>query len=192
MSYLTYNNLSCWPVVTAPPEIIFEASTGTPITLVTGGMDIPVGTVIPPNSTTVPPNTVTVIKPFLNLRSFRGGISLNDGFFTVPADGQYLITIMATFMNPPLVSQIIDYRALYIYKVEYRSQPQGVVTLVAKATTISTLPFQVANTDLTLSYIANLKANDRIFMAARQVTRDGDNSTITISQNTRVAIRRII
>jgi hypothetical protein len=190
MSCLTYSDLSCWPNNRPSTDIIFAATTGTSIVVVSGGTEIPVGTFIPRNSTNVPANTVTVIRPFLNLTSFRGGITLDNGFFTVPCDGQYLVTLLAPFSNTAITG-VNDYRALYIYKVDFYTQPQGLVTLVAKATTSPLLSSQVSSTDLTLSYIVNLRANDRIFVAATQFTREGDETNVNLSHNTRIAITRL-
>lgn len=204
---------SCWPVsccnpcttiscnpastVVCPnpcnpcPTIIYSATVGTTIAIPSGGGEIPGGSTIPAGSTTVPAGTVTVITPYLNVISFQGGITVLNGFFTVPCSGQYLITTVGCFTTAGTTTAG-DFRKLYIYSVDHVS---GLVTLQAEESVvpIPTGPngTTTGHTCLNLSYIVDLKANDRVFIAARQVTQLGDTTVVNLSANTRTAIKRL-
>lgn len=176
----------CNPPTTPPPNpcptIFYSASTGVPISVPSGGMDIPPGTIIPTGSTVVPAGTVTLINVYNNLISLQGNIIVSNGFFTVPCRGQYLITATASF-DPAVANITSDYRNLYIYKV---NNTNGLVTLVAEtsAAVVTSTP-----TIVNLSFIADLSAHDRIFIAVRQT--NGGTVPINLNGNSRVAIKRL-
>ncbi len=186
------SNLNCWPnAVNSCPTIIFGASTGTTIPIISKGVEIPSGTFIPDSSTTVPNKTVTVIKPLLNILSFQGNINVDNGFLTVPTSGQYLASSSAYFSNIDITFTEGDNIALYLYKVDHYSQPQGLVTLIAKSTAVPIPPIYTAYTCLSLSFIVDLKGNDRIFFAVTQLTQTGDIIDLNLSSKSSVQVRRI-
>lgn len=172
------------------PTIVYSATIDTVIAIPSGGSEIPNGTIIPTGSTAIPSGTVTIINPYRNIISFQGGITVLNGFFTVPCDGQYLVTIIGCFTTAETTTDG-DFRKLYIYAIDHVS---GRVTLQAEASSIpvpiGTTGITTGHTCLNLSYIVDLKAKDRVFVATLQVTQVGSTTVINLSANTRVVIKR--
>ena len=175
---------ACNPCLPICQNVTYIANTGT-ITLVpSGGGQIPSGSIILPGSTTVPAGTVTPITTFLNTDIFLGGITVNNGFFTIPIGGQYILSVDGCF-TPAGTTSASDVRRLLIYKVNAIT---GLVTLIAED---SRTPATTVNTCINLTSIADLKANDRVFFAATQTTATGSVTILDLSPRSRVAITKI-
>lgn len=179
----------CAPACPAPcptpcPNITYITYIATATTIPSGGTSIPVGTIIPAGTTTVPTGTVTVINGYTGVPTTNdGGVIANNGFFTIPIAGRYIITGNNCFATPASVSAT-DFRELYIYTV---NAVTGLVTVLAddSRTVISGSP-----TCINVAADANFGAGDRVFLAARQSTSTG--ATIdTVAATGRLAIVRI-
>jgi len=172
------------PPAPACPAVSFVSgiATGTPI--VAGGTPIPVGTIIAPGTTTVPAGTVTVINGFTGSPTTNvGGVIANNGFFTAPIAGRYVIAANVCFASVATVTAT-DIRELYIYRVDALT---GIVTQLAVD---SRTPVAGSPTCVNIATVADLNAGDPIFIAARQTNA---TSTIidTVSTVGRLAITRV-
>jgi hypothetical protein len=174
----------CQPTTCPCPNITYINGIASATTIISGGAPIPVGTVIIPGTTTVPAGTVTVINGYTGAPTTNvGGIIQNNGFFTVPTSGRYIIAADVCFVAPTLVSAT-DSRVLYIYSVNAIT---GLVSLLAVD---SRLPIMGLPTCINLTAIADLTCNDRIFVAATQLSATGE-SVSTIAGTGRISITRI-
>ena len=171
------------------PNVTFITNIATPTAVVTGGMLIPTAsstppgsTIIPTGSTTVPVGTVTVITgytgtPLTNV----GGVLSNNGFFTIPCTGRYVIAANICFAAAT-VSSATDFREVSIYKVDATT---GIVSLLAVD---SRSPIIGSPTCVNVATVADLRGADRIFVAARQ----NSGATILTEANVgRLAITRV-
>lgn len=170
------------PIVNPCPPVALIMEPGAVTAVPSGGNAIPLGTVIPPSSTAVPAGTVTVITgltapPITNI----GGITQNNGFFTIPLSGRYIVSATATFATPASVAAG-DYRQLFIYRT---AAGTGAVSLLA---TVSSVPVTAAPTSLNAATSADLNIGDRIFFAAIQTS--ADLSAINVNLSSRYAITR--
>jgi hypothetical protein len=167
------------------PIVTFVSNIATPTVVPSGGILIPAGTTIPLGTTTVPPGTVTVIAGFTGAPTSNcGGILLNNGFFTVPLAGRYVISANVCFDIVTTVSPT-DFRELDIYRVDHVS---GIVTLLA---TDSRPPIAGSPTCVNIATVADLNSGDRIFIAARQLNTTTGTSVSTIANTGRFAITRV-
>lgn len=166
------------------PAVSFVSTiaTGTPI--VAGGTPIPAGTIIPAGTTTVPAGTVTVINGFTGSPTTNvGGVIANNGFFTAPIAGRYVIAANVCFASVATVTPT-DVRELYIYRVDAIT---GIVTQLAVD---SRTPIAGSPTCVNIATVADLNAGDRIFIAARQT--NATSATIeTVATTGRFAITRV-
>jgi hypothetical protein len=143
-----------------------------------------VGTTIPAGTTTVPAGTVTVITGYTGTPTTNiGGITQNNGFFTVPVNGRYVISANVCFSSVTTVTST-DSRVLYIYRVDAIT---GLVTLLAVD---SRTPIAGSPTCINLATDADLAAGDRIFVAATQTNATGA-SVDTVAGTGRIAITRV-
>lgn len=174
----------CFPCPqTFCPNVSYINNATTSTTVVSGGVDIPAGTIIPTGSTTVPAGTVTVISGFTGTPSTNfGGVISNNGFFTIPIAGKYIITANVCFATTAGITPG-DFRELYIYRVDAST---GIVSLLAAD---SRPPVLGNNTCINISTNADLGTGDRIFIAARQVTSGGTSVTTVVGS--RIAITRL-
>lgn len=149
------------------PIVSYITNIPTVNSIFSGGTAIPAGTVIPSDSTTVPVNTVTVITGYTGLPSTNiGGVSLNNGFFTIPISGRYDAAALIGFAS--VASSLpTDLRSITIYHV---NRTTGLVTILA---TSSQLPIVGSSTFINLATNGNFLAGDRIFVAARQINGAG-------------------
>ncbi|XWV25515.1 hypothetical protein QJ856_gp0242 [Tupanvirus deep ocean] len=166
------------------PTVAYVTNIPTATTVVSGGAAIPVGTVIAPGTTTVPAGTVTVINGFTGAATTNvGGITANNGFFTIPIAGRYVISANTCFAAVATVLAT-DVRELYIYRVDALS---GVVTLLAVD---SRTPIAGQPTCINLATVADLNVGDRVFVAARQIN-GGTGAAVDTTTTGRLAITRV-
>lgn len=173
------------PPTPAPicPTVAYVNNITTPTAVPAGGIAIPAGTVIPANSTTVPAGTVTVINGFTGIPTTNiGGIVPNNGFFTVPIAGRYVLAANVAFASVATVAPT-DVRELYIYRVDATT---GLVTLLAVDTRA---PVAGVPTNVNIATVADLNAGDRIFVAALQTNVPGAVVS-TVASVGRIAITR--
>jgi hypothetical protein len=191
VSYPNYCQQPCQQYVCAPacppapcPNITYITYIATSTTIPSGGTSIPIGTIIPAGTTTVPTGTVTVINGYTGAPTTNdGGVISNNGFFTMPIAGRYIITGNICFATPASVSAT-DFRELYIYTV---NAVTGLVTAIADD---SRSPISGSPTCINVAADASFAAGDRVFLAARQSTSTG--ATIdTVAATGRLAIVRV-
>lgn len=155
-----------------------------PVAVPSGGAPIPVGTMIPIDSTVVPPGTVTLLNGFCGFPSVNlGGIIANNGFFTVPLSGRYVIFVNITFPSVGSVTPI-DFRELFVYKVEYTDRQVSQIAVENK------LPIAYNQTALNIMTVTYLQSRDRIFLAVRQLNSNGEIIN-TLPGSGRFSITRI-
>lgn len=165
-------------------KVTYINSIDTSTAIVSGGVPIPIGTVIIYGTTTIPSNTVTVITGYTGIPTNNSDfITVNKGFFSFKEKGRYLIETFNCFGTASTVAST-DYRAMYIYRVNYIT---GLITLLAvdSRTPILNLP-----TCINLFTDINLDAGDQIFVAATQLTSTGETIS-TIAKIGRIAITKI-
>jgi hypothetical protein len=174
---------ACPPTVTCPTvSYITNIATATPV--FSGGTSIPVGTIIPAGTTTVPAGTVTVINGYTGSPSSNvGGILANNGFFTIPISGRYVISANICFASVASVVST-DIRELYIYKVD------ALTNVVSQIAVDSRTPIAGSQTCINVATVADLLAGDRIFIAARQTNTAGVTID-TVATTGRLAITRV-
>ena len=177
------------PCPTPCPNVTFITNIATPTAVVTGGTLIPTAssnppgsTIIPAGSTTVPVGTVTVITGYTGTPSTNiGGVLSNNGFFTIPCTGRYVISADICFAAAT-VAPTTDFREVSIYRVDATT---GIVSLLAID---SRTPIIGSPTCINVATVADLRAGDRIFIAARQ----NSGATILTEANIgRLAITRV-
>lgn len=158
----------CQPVCPPPcpppqcPTVSFITNAATTTNIPSGGTVLPPGTTIPAGITTVPPGTVTVINGYTGAPSSNiGGITANNGFFTVNIGGRYAVSANVCFDTVPS-TLTTDIREVTIYKVETATAQ---VTLQAID---SRLPIAGSPTCVNIATTIDLASGDRIFVAARQ------------------------
>lgn len=174
----------CQPITNTCPNITYINGIASATTIISGGAPIPVGTVIIPGTTTVPAGTVTVINGYTGSPTTNSGcIIQNNGFFTVPTAGQYIITANVCFATSTVVAPT-DSRVLYIYRV---NAVTGLVTLMAID---SRLPVMGLPTCINLTTTDNFNSNDRIFVASTQLSSTGE-SVSTIAGTGKISIARV-
>ena len=177
--------VSC-PTPCAPicNNVTYIAGIPTANTIPSGGVAIPVGTIIPPGTTTVPAGTVTVINGYTGVpTSNSGGIIPNNGFFTVPVSGRYIVSAYVCF-STVAISATTNVDALYIYIV---SAATGLVTLAAVD---SRSPVVGLPTCINIATDVDLNPGDAIFIAATQ-TNSTAASISTVAGSGRIAITRV-
>jgi len=171
------------PCTTPCPQVSFISNTATATTVTSGGILLPVGTVIASGTTTVPAGTVTVITGFTGTPTTNiGGIIPNNGFFTIPCAGRYTITGNACFSSVVTVATT-DYRQLSIYRTDATT---GVTTLLA---TDSRNPISGMPTCINVATTADLASGDRIFFAATQTSTGG--VAVNVEAGGRYSITRL-
>ncbi len=174
----------CQPTASSCPNITYVNGIASATVIVSGGAPIPVGTVIVPGTTTVPAGTVTVINGYTGAPTSNSGcIIQNNGFFTAPVAGRYIIAANVCFVAPTVVAST-DSRVLYIYRVDAVT---GVVSLLAVD---SRLPITSLPTCINLTTVVDLNCNDRIFVAATQLSATGI-SVSTIAGTGRISLTRV-
>lgn len=184
---VSYNYENCIPTPTPInncPVVSYETYIASSTSIVSGGTSIPVGTIILPTSTTVPVNTVTVINGYTGAPTVNiGGVLPNNGFFTVPITGRYVITANICFSSVTTTTTS-DVREVYIYKSAANT---GLVTLLAVD---SRNPISGSSTCINVATEADLAISDRIFVAVRQT--NANSSVINTDPGTgRFTITRI-
>ena len=172
------------PCPTPCSDVVYITEIPVAVVIPSGGIAIPTGTIIPAGTTTLPVGTLTLINgygisPITNL----GGITLNNGFFTVPVAGKYSLTTDVVF-QPTSTVVPTDLRELFIYRI---AAGTGVTTLLAVDTRV---PVAGNPTAVNVSTGAYLNAGDRIFIAARQISA-GAVSISTVPNSGRVAILKV-
>lgn len=166
------------------PIVTYITNIASSTAILSGGTSIPAGTVIPTGSTAVPAGTVTVVNGYTGAPiKNEGGIIPNNGFFTVPVAGRYIISSNQCFNSVATVAST-DVREVYIYKVEAST---GLVTMIADD---SRTPIAGSATCVNVSSVVDLAANDRIFIAVRQ-TNVAATTIDTVAASGRLAIARI-
>lgn len=161
---ICYQQPSC---LSPPPEVYYITYVATSTSVISGGTDIPIGTTIAAGSTTVPTGTVTVINGYTGSPTkTSGGVTANNGFFTVPCTGRYAISTMVSFASVDTTTSS-DLRQVYIYKV---SVTDNVVSCIGSQ---NELPIASSNTVINVSTEDVLTAGDRIFIAVRQINSSG-------------------
>jgi hypothetical protein len=124
-------------------------------------MLIPPGSTIPSGTTLVPAGTVTVINGYTGAPTTNiGGITANNGFFTVPVAGRYNVSADVCF-DTVASTLTTDIREVTLYKVETTT---ALVTLQAID---SRLPIAASPTCVNIATTIDLAVGDRIFVAAR-------------------------
>lgn len=184
------NNSSCQyqcpqPPTPTPvcPTITYITTIASSNSIVSGGGPIMQGTIIPAGSTTVPANTVVVINGYTGAPSTnQGGILPNNGFFTLPVAGRYFIGANICYGSVP-VTTTADIRETFIYKVD------GVSGVVSAIAVDSRIPIQGASTCVEVSTVENFSANDRVFIAVRQLSPI--SPVDTVPGNGRLSITRL-
>jgi hypothetical protein len=163
------------PPFCPPVTYITTAPTVTSIPTSAVGVALPQ---IPIGSITVPINTVTVINGYGTPTTNIGGITLNitNGHFTIPIAGKYIISAYIGFTALPVGVREVD-----IYKVDAST---GIISLIVANSTNAVF---TGNTLVTLTTIAELRANDRLFVSVTQ----NSGSIISTTFDTRVAITRV-
>lgn len=148
----------CNPCSIPCPAVSYITTAITPTSIPSGTPGL-APTVIPVGSTTIPAGTVTVLGGFGTPTTNVGCISINASTnqFTVPIAGRYIISGNIGFASNPMGT-----REFYIYKVDGTT---GVISLIVSDSRNATV---VGNTFITLTTVADLRANDRIFFAATQ------------------------
>ena len=184
--YTTTNNNNCCPPTPTPPVnnvVSYIAGIPTANAIPSGGAAIPNGTIIPAGSTTVPAGTVTPITGYTGTPvNNQGGISLSNGFFTVPIAGRYAVAAYICFAATDIVFGT-DLRAVSIYRVD------ALTNATSQIATDARVPITGSNTCVNISTVAELNAGDRIFVAARQVNAAGAVIS-TVAGAGRIAITR--
>ncbi len=181
--------VACPPVCPTPcppvcPNVTFISGIATATTIPAGGTFIPVGTTIAAGTTTVPAGTVTVITGYTGTPTTNiGGITQNNGFFTVPVAGRYVLAANVCFASVTTTTAT-DSRVLYLYRV---AADTGLVTLLAVD---SRSPITGSPTCINLATDADLNAGDRIFVAATQTNATGV-TVDTVAGTGRIALTRI-
>ena len=165
--YNAYNVCNPIYIQPTPPtpvtSVAYITNSATQTAVPSGGAMIPEGTIIPFGSTTIPVGTVTVITGFTAAPTTNyGGVSINNGFFTVPIRGSYIVAANICFESVAAVAPT-DLRELLIYRV---AASTGLVTLIAAD---SRLPIVGSSTCINLSTAVHLETGDRLFVAARQI-----------------------
>ena len=172
---MTYNPNLCREQNTQCPTVSVITTATAPFAVPTtpiGKAPIP----IPENATSIPPGSTIIritgatllTRPEIN----SGGIKYNknNGQFTVPLTGRYIITAFLSFaglianaMGVGILS-IGDIRDVYIYRVHSAT---GIISLLAADSrdTVSHGPLRV-----TVTVTTNLNAGDHIFFAVSQNT----------------------
>lgn len=174
----------CPPTPPSCPAVVYITNIDTATAVPSGGMDIPVGTVIATGTTTVPANTVTVINGYTGAPSTNlGGVTANNGFFTVPMAGRYVVATNICFASVDTTTTS-DMREVYIYRVQATT---GVVTQIAAD---SRTPIASSTTCVNVSSVTDLAAGDRLFVAARQINADAAVIN-TVASVGRLAITRV-
>ena len=164
-------------------NVSYITNIATASTVFSGGSSIPAGTIIPPGFFTVPANTVTVINGYTFPSTNEGCIILNNGFFTLPCSGKYIITANVCFsaVDSTIPS---DVRVVTIYRVDAIT---GLVTILG---TDSRSPIVGSSTCINISTNAELCNYDRIFVAVRQ-TNEGGVPINTVAGSGRIAITKL-
>lgn len=179
----------CPPVCPTPctpvcPNVTFISGIATATSVPAGGTFIPVGTTIPAGTTTVPAGTVTVITGITGTPTTNiGGITQNNGFFTMPVAGRYILVANVCFTSVTTTTST-DVRVLYLYKV---AADTGLVTLLSVD---SRGPIAGSPTCINLAGEDNFAAGDRVFIAATQTNATGA-VVDTVAGTGRISITRI-
>jgi len=162
--------VSCVPIIIPPINNFTSVTWITDITLPTtipfGGTPLPVSTNIPRSISILPPNTVSIINGYCRSTTRLGAISLENGFFTVPLSGNYIISGNVTFASVASTLSS-DLRELYLYTVDNET---GNVLLMAVSTEV---PVAGNQTSLNVSTSFYLNDRDRVFMGVRQLNSLG-------------------
>ena len=147
-------------------------------------MGIPPNTIIPAGDTTVPAGTVTVITGYTGVPSTNiGGITQSNGFFTLPATGNYSVVANICFAAVPAVLPT-DIRIVSIYKVDALT---GIVTNIGMD---SRTPVAATPTCINVATTDTFRAFDRVFIAVRQ-TNGAALAILTVPDVGRLAITRL-
>lgn len=144
------------PCPVQPVAYIANAAVTTSVLSVNPPNPIPIGSItFPPLST-----NVTVISGFSGTPTTNVGCITNNitsGQFTLPVAGRYELSAYVSF-----TANSVGTRELYLYKVDGST---GVISLIVSD---SRNAATVGTTNITLTTIAEFKANDRLFIAASQ------------------------
>lgn len=178
MSYCNQNrycyNNNCSPyIIQCPPQqicpnVTFITSATAPFPV----LSTPPGTVPTPpigaTSLLASPTIIPISGPTLvtTPETNCGGINYNpsNGQFTIPISGRYIISAFISFAAIPIGNNLGISREVYIFKVDAQT---NIIILLAADTRA---PTTVGPTRITVTTIANLNANDRIFFAVAQNT----------------------
>ena len=177
--YKNVCNNSCGPIMEPCPTVSY-------ITGIANATQIPANTSLQNNITTI----IGYSIPTTNM----GGIviSPNNGQFTIPINGRYIITVFIGFVesimaNGNPVSTSPATRQIYIYKISNSISAPTLLTEDSKNATYSVS--SVVNTYISIATTADLTAGDRIFVAASQT--NVNNITIPTTTDGRFTITRL-
>ncbi len=172
-------NNSCGPIVEPCPTVSY-------ITGIANATQIPANTSSQNNITTI----IGYSIPTTNI----GGIviSPNNGQFTIPINGRYIITIFIGFVesimaNGTPVSTSPATRQVYVYKISNSISAPTLLMEDSKNATYSVS--SAVNTYISIATTADLTAGDRIFVAASQT--NVNNITISTTTDGRFTITRL-